>query len=270
MSVVFSVSNLGVDTQHPSSFSHALPNGFPHWAFAHAVSPHLMNEEGTELHRAEAGTCIIYPPNYPRYLACPEGCENLCNNWIHFSCSDDQALTEMLASYGIPVCRFFTLKQFMPVIFLLQELIYEHSLDMPHKDTMTSLLVWEMLVQIGRDILPHDMRDLPSLLHLHDFEKLRRQVYANPEKDWNVGMLASSVFLGVNQFISLYRKFFNVTPRQDLIEARVSKAKTLLETDTTLRDVAAACGFKTEYYFSTTFKKVVGVPPGQYAKNKLV
>lgn len=270
------IDHLGVDTYHRSSFSHELPNGFPYWVFLHTVTPVLMNEENCEPHLVDGGTCIIYSPGHPRYLCCPEGQEGLCNNWIHFSCSDDQELANLLHQYQIPVNRFFTLRQFMPVISILQELIYEHGTDQPRKEAMISLLVGQMLIQISRNLLPCDAKANSSTLnHLHSFEQLRKQLYAAPEKEWTVSAMAGQVYLGANQFIILYREFFGVTPKQDLINARIGKAKTILSSRTgpnesavLLRDVAAMCGFKNEYYFSTLFKQVVGVPPGQYMRRR--
>lgn len=269
----YMVDNLGVDTYHRANFCHELPGGFPFWAFAHLVTPHRLNQ-GEELLWADAGTCIVYPPGYPRYLYCPEGQDGVCNNWIHFSCDDDARFIEILNDYGIPINRFFTLRQYMPVISILQELIYEQHLELPHKAEMSSLLVGQMLLQISRNILPyHEKADTNALTHLHSFELLRKQVYSVPEKDWTVSTMASQVYLGANQFISLYRTFFDVTPKQDLINARVAKAKTLLSTNPqthehtmTLHDVALLCGFKNEYYFSSTFRRIVGIPPGQYAR----
>ena len=76
--------------------------------------------------------------------------------------------------------------------------------------------------------------------------------------------MAAQAFLAQNRFIILYRTFFNTTPKQDLLNARIQKAKTMLGNSTTIKDVAAQSGFANEYYFSTAFKRAVGVTPGQY------
>ncbi len=263
----YRIDNLGVDTYHRVGFCHQCPHGFPFWVFLHMATPQRANQ-GEQLLLADAGTCIIYPPNYPRYLYVPDGADGLCNNWIHFSCENDDAFIENLDSLGIPINHFFTLRQYMPIINALHELIYEHNLSLPHKEEMVTALMDQMLIQISRNILPmHAHMDASTLQHLHEFEQLRKQMHSAPEKAWSVAELASNVYLCVNQFILLYRSFFGVTPKQDLIYARVAKAKSLLGTSTTLRDVALACGFKNEYYFSSTFKKIVGVSPSQYAKN---
>lgn len=272
----FTVDNLGVDTVHRASFCHELPNGFPFWVYVQANTPMLLNMAGSETFLVEAGTCVLYPPDCPRYVYCPKGQECTSNNWIHFSCSDDEALKEILRQYRIPIQQFFTLRQFMPVTAILQELIYERNTEQMRKDIMCSLLIEQMLLQISRNILPLDKKtDSSAMAHLHTFELLRKQLYATPEREWSVKDMAGQVYLGANQFINLYRCFFSVTPKQDLIHARIAKAKTLLssrvgpnEAAITLRDVALLCGFKNEYYFSSAFKKVTGIPPGQYVPRR--
>lgn len=262
------MDNLGVDCFHGIGFSHELPNGFPFWVFLHMATPHLVNQ-GSEMLLADAGTCIIYPPNHPRYLYVPAGADGVCNNWIHFCVSNDADFIKYLAELAIPIDQFFTLRHYMPIIAALQELLYEHNLALCQRDRMINARMDEMLIQISRNIVPYQAPvDVNAMQHLYDFEQLRKQIYSTPEKPWSVKSLAAQVYLGANQFIVLYRNFFDVTPKHDLIHARIVKAKSLLNESSTLRDVALACGFKNEYYFSSTFKKAVGVSPGQYAKNK--
>jgi two-component system response regulator YesN len=50
-----------------------------------------------------------------------------------------------------------------------------------------------------------------------------------------------------------------------LIEERINRARTLLlSTDLTAGQVARRVGMPNEYHFNRTFKRLVGVPPGQF------
>lgn len=65
------------------------------------------------------------------------------------------------------------------------------------------------------------------------------------------------------------RKFaevFGTTPKQYLIRLRLDMAKGLLETGLPVKQVAAACGFDDELYFSRLFKKKEGRPPTAHPK----
>mgnify|MGYP002625923428 CR=1 FL=1 len=259
----YQIDNMGVETYHGPGFSHQLPNGFPFWVFLHMITPHKVNE-GETLRLAEAGTCIVYPPSYPRYLYTASDSEGLCNNWTHFS-TDDDLFLQKLTDYRIPILQFFTLKQSRPVVSILEEISYEFSLDQPHREQMISYLMETLLIRVSRNIRNEaDTTNPTVLVHMHDFEKLRKEMYLHPEKNWTCEGMAAQAFLAQNRFIILYRTFFNTTPKQDLLNARIQKAKTMLGSSTTIKDVAAQSGFANEYYFSTAFKRAVGVTPGQY------
>lgn len=65
--------------------------------------------------------------------------------------------------------------------------------------------------------------------------------------------------------ISLFHKEFGTTPNRYITRLRIDKASRLLaQTDTKIKEVAAACGFDDELYFSRVFKKHTGLCPTQY------
>lgn len=161
------------------------------------------------------------------------------------------------------------LKQTMPIITILQDLNYEFSQVSLYREQMQSVLIDMLLLQVGRNIIyQSDLHMIGAMQHYQGFEQLRRQMYLNPEREWTIASMASFVFLGQNRFIALYRNFFNVTPKHDLINARLQKAKSLLFVSLTLREVAQSCGFQNEYYFSNVFKQSTGMTPGQYREKK--
>ena len=265
------IDNMGVETYHGPGFSHQLETGFPFWVILHMITPHRVNcGDKNDMQYAEPGTCIIYPPNHPRYLYCPSETEGICNNWIHFSTSDDKAFLQKLTDYQIPPLKFYKLRQTRPVVSTLEEINYEFSLRLPQRDSMLSFMMEALLIRISRDKLDYEAPvDQAALEHLHTFEKLRKELYLHPEKKWTTESMASAAFMAQNRFIILYRTFFETTPRQDIINARIQKAKTILGNTMSIKDVAAQTGFANEYYFSTTFKRIVGIAPGQYiAANK--
>ena len=63
----------------------------------------------------------------------------------------------------------------------------------------------------------------------------------------------------------LYKKRFNLSPNEDLIQMRIDKSKLLLlSTNLKLQHISQLCGFKNEYYFSRIFKERENVTPGAY------
>lgn len=264
----YAVKSSGIETVHQKDFCHELPGGFDCWVFLQLVTPHLLNEKDTSLVVADSGTCVLYTPGHPRYLYCAPGWNELRNNFIHFKASDDARMLEKVQNYQIPVNTFFRLRKNNPVLSTLSELIYEHSVDQPNRDEMIDHLIEVLLIQIARNTIPWDApEDITQSRNFRTLESLRKEMYASPERDWSVKGMASSAFLSENRFILLYRRFFDTTPRQDLMRARILKAKSFMNKDSAIRDIALSCGFKNEYYFSNAFKKMVGMSPSQYMKS---
>lgn len=66
-------------------------------------------------------------------------------------------------------------------------------------------------------------------------------------------------------FIRLFREKTGYTPVDYYIRLKVQKACELLEeSSVTISNISAAMGFNNPYYFSQTFKKIVGKSPQRY------
>lgn len=65
----------------------------------------------------------------------------------------------------------------------------------------------------------------------------------------------------------LFQTLRGKTVIRHLNEVRIDRAKALLlYSPISLKQIATMCGFRDEYYFSTVFRKIVGVSPGGYRK----
>ena len=94
---------------------------------------------------------------------------------------------------------------------------------------------------------------------------LRRHAQSSIHEYWTVDRMASEIGLSTSRFSVIYRKQFHSSPMEDIIEMRITEAKRLLvSTQYTMRQIAALCGLKNEYYFSRFFKEQVGVTPSIY------
>ena len=77
--------------------------------------------------------------------------------------------------------------------------------------------------------------------------------------------IAKEVGISVSHLRLLFRKQYGISLMQKLNKIRVRRAKELLSSGMfTLAEVASACGFQNEYYFSRVFKQHTGIPPGKY------
>lgn len=103
--------------------------------------------------------------------------------------------------------------------------------------------------------------------HYSALIELREKIYRNPQKKWNVDMMAAEVNMSRSYFQHVYRDTFGVSCMTDVISGKIEKAKEILsETGCTVSQVAAMCGYDNDEHFMRQFKKIVGITPTCYRK----
>ncbi len=82
---------------------------------------------------------------------------------------------------------------------------------------------------------------------------------------FNVRSISESMHLSHSWLCALFKKKTGVTMQQYLINVRLGKAKELLvQTDMPVNAIAFLCGFNDALYFSTSFRKTIGISPTCY------
>ena len=68
-----------------------------------------------------------------------------------------------------------------------------------------------------------------------------------------------------SRFLALYKTCYGISPKAELLQARLSMAKQMLSySDLSITAIANACGFQSVYYFSKYFRKYTGTAPSQW------
>jgi AraC-like DNA-binding protein len=76
--------------------------------------------------------------------------------------------------------------------------------------------------------------------------------------------IASQVGMSQFHFLRVFRNTIGLTPHAYLTHLRIEHAKRLLRHRVPLAAIAAETGFVDQSHFNKQFKKIIGVPPGQY------
>ncbi len=102
----------------------------------------------------------------------------------------------------------------------------------------------------------------------NDYYKMQLSVefiesnYAQP---LTVKELAKNMFISESTYMRYFKRLFNQTPMQYIINVRIEKAiSKLTDTDDSIAQIAQDCGFFDSSHFSNTFFSVVGRTPTQY------
>ena len=97
---------------------------------------------------------------------------------------------------------------------------------------------------------------------------VRKNILSQPEQQWTVSQMAAMVAMSESRFHVTYKAYFGSTPMQDVIEARLRQAMTLLSTrpELSVAQIAQMLGYTNEYHFIRLFKTATGTPPGTWRK----
>ena len=98
-------------------------------------------------------------------------------------------------------------------------------------------------------------------------QNARRRILEAPQLDWNVDDIAKESGISKSYFQRLYRETFNTSCMDDIINARIERAKRLLEnTERQIGDIAIECGYASGSHFMRQFRQKTGLTASEYRK----
>ena len=122
-----------------------------------------------------------------------------------------------------------------------------------------SLVFHEMLIKIHDKVRDYDNKS--SLAR-----EIRKYIDSNVQNSINLKNISEHVSKSTSQIIRLFKKEYNKTPYDYLMEKRIEQSKLLLKDNTKLsiKEISERLCFADEHYFSTYFKGKVGISPKNY------
>ncbi len=242
--------------KEPANFKIVRTRGTNDWLLLHFKCPVIFNIFNQE-HHIDAETCILIEPR-TSYSFYPDGCE-LVHDWIHFLVSDEDEFRAL----KIDINNFF--KPIDPSF--ITSSIKKCELELIEKDIfykeLVSAEVTNMFIKLKRQL----QRNYVSY-HDNTLRNIKIQIYNNPEKFDDIDALAKSANLSTSRFSVLYKNMFGISPKKDIINARISKAKYLMSLGSqSLLEVSELCGYQNIYHFIRQFRTVTGITPGAYIRD---
>ena len=107
--------------------------------------------------------------------------------------------------------------------------------------------------------------------HLFDrLCKLQADIRSHPEQEWRIEDIAGELHISRGYLQKAYKQFFGTGIIETVIELRMDMAKSLLkETDKSVTEIAALCGYASYVYFTKQFKKSIGMTPSVYRETHI-
>lgn len=212
--------------------------------------------------RHSPGACVFFAPGQPQcYTAI--GC--LANDYIHFTAKND-----LIHLFNLRTSHVYYPANTKVFSDIIKDITVENLVKPPMWSTYIDSLITRLLIEFGRgDPLSRDyllFKIEPQVYNV--ISDIRLQMLNHPNMQWDIEMLCKNSFMSRSQFFKLYKELYKSTPTNELINARINLAKTLL-TDSTLSitSISQLSGYSNVYHFIRQFKKIVGITPSVYKNN---
>jgi len=230
------------------------------YTFLHFSTPVFFEMEGKTV-QAGSGACIFFAPGTPQHFYATEP---VIHNWIHV----DAELGQLLARYQIPVDQLLYPGGAEEISRLFHKIEVEFFSANAHREDLMEGYVKEFLIRFARNL---EGESVPKGISRSDRQKLsavRQQILSQPEKRWTVPQMAALAALSPSRFHAVYKAMFGTSPMQDVIEAKMRYARSLLllNPDSKLPEIAECLGYNDQYHFLRLFKASVGMTPGAYRR----
>ncbi len=252
---------LGWHWAHTADFEKQRPEGI-HGMQIILVQSKARIGMGETQYQVEPNTAFVVESFFPHSL-CADG-EPYTDDWIRFDLENDdsQFLRELGITFNVPIpLSSDTVSRLIAVC----ETVFRS--DRAEKDDTLRHLLAAIFMQIKSDYAPQKMK---SRTHYDiEIERIRQQIYSQPEVDWNIELIAEQLNLSVSHFQRLYKLRFGIPCSKDILTSRMEYAKQLLTTtDLSAIEIAERCGYTDYSHFSRVFAKYACVSPAKYRKNK--
>lgn len=252
-------NSCGTDTCHDKGFWYTRGKYDDNFLIMFFKTPFVYNN-GSVIERCEKNHYLIFSPNSNAFHSDDGSTDTgFINDWIF---ADGQLCREIIQKAGLPLNKAFYLQRFD----ILEKYIGRVNKEQVEKGTCyeyrISSLISDALVDMGRQWVLTAKNNHPAF---EEINNVRNYMLRNCHKKINLAQLSDMTGYSESRFCVLYNSFFGTTPIDDLLNARIEKAKSMLSySSMSVTEIAEKCGFSSVHYFSRKFKEFTGDSPTKY------
>ena len=233
------------------------PQGSGDYLLLFLVTPMKFWIDG-EMIVSRENAFIYYPKGAPQIY---EAVRAFRNSFIHFDVDAGADLNR----FHIPENRLIYLSDTELIQGMFRDIYMEYSVKNRYYSEQIDLLLQQMFLLLSRQIQDAN-EGVQKISGLHArFREARMEILTHIERAWTAENMAALTNMSVSQFYNLYRTFFGLSPKRDLLDTRIARVKYMLKVDQmSVGQAAELSGFHNMSHFTRYFKKECGMTPTEY------
>lgn len=203
------------------------------------------------------GQVFIIPPKTP--YTCKNVTDAVAYYWIHFTGSDAESL---LTRFELECSKVHTVGNGERIVRLFRALFREYLWRDRCFDDSSQACMITILAELSR------MRDMNTKNSDATVETIFRSLsyfHNYIHKPITVAKLAEIEHFSPSRYRTVFRRCMGMSPSEYMTQMRMRRAcELLVMADMSVREVAEACGYSDQLYFSRVFRAHFGVAPSKY------
>lgn len=181
--------------------------------------------------------------------------------WMNLDGTMIEDLTRMFRLPDLTIAHFNVKRYFLEIHDLFAQLKAENVGMTMHR---VACLLFEMLSELKRDEF-----FVPTKPKANTAETIKSYIDENIYNDMSLDILVDHFGITKMHIIRLFKREYNTTPMQYLIEKKISIAKSLLSgTVMPIKEISSLLQYSNTQHFSNTFKNATGLSPNKYRQTK--
>jgi len=209
-----------------------------------------------------AGHMVLYQPKEEQHYEY-FGADKPEVYWVHFTGGD---VRNTLRHYDIPLNdHVFYCGTPSTYVLLFKQMIEELQTCRVGYEELLEMCFRELLLVVQRTRL-----EKPSIVSTQVQEEMafaRQYSHEHYNEPINIEDFAQSRHMSISLFMRNFKKVYEISPKQYILNLRMNNAQSLLETtDYTVSEIAAIVGYDNPLYFSRLYHKQKGQAPTDYRK----
>lgn len=249
---------LGINYRHESDFSIERPNGSGDNLLLIFKTPAKVVINGIIQH-VQADSAVLFSCGFPQYYSAD--CDKYINHWVHFYADEND---DFFRRINLPFNTIINASDVYMIESLLSQLNSESLSDGNNREECVDLILRLIMAKLSEDC----KKSCHSSVHSEKLRLLRSDIYSNPSEFRSVAKMAEQLSLSPSHFQALYKSEFGISCYEDVLNARLERAKYYLKnTSLSVSRIAELCGYENDVHFIRQFKLRTGLTASAYRKN---